>query len=67
MATIAPTTTTGTSGELARPQQAADHFKVTTMTLYRWRKLPGFPQPLKRGQVVLYNTAAIEAWLGGNL
>lgn len=50
---------------LARPKQAAEHFQVTTMTLYRWSKQPGFPRPLKRGQVVLYNVAAIEVWLAG--
>lgn len=48
---------------LMRPKQASEHFQVTTMTLYRWSKQPGFPPPLKRGQVVLYDPAAIQRWL----
>lgn len=57
----APTRATG----LVRPKVAAKHFQVTTMTLYRWRDLDGFPQPFKRGRVVLYDIEAIEAWLAG--
>lgn len=48
---------------LDRSKQAAEHFGVSDMTLWRWRKCPKFPQPLKRGRVVLYDTAAIERWL----
>lgn len=50
---------------LTRPKQAAAHFQISTMTLHRWRKQPNFPQPLKRGSIVLYDLAAIEAWLNG--
>lgn len=46
-----------------RPNAASKHFKVTTMTLYRWRQQEGFPQYIKRGRVILYNIAAIERWL----
>ncbi len=49
----------------ARPKQTAGHFQICIMTLHRWREQPGFPQPLKRGQVVLYDIAAITAWLAG--
>lgn len=48
-----------------RPKQTAAHFQVSHMTLHRWRKQKGFPQPLKRGSVVLYDVAAITAWLAG--
>lgn len=65
MATTAQASIPVTPVTLARPKQAAEHFQVTTMTLYRWSKQPGFPRPLKRGQVVLYNVAAIEVWLAG--
>ena len=48
---------------LSRPAQTAKHFNISPMTLHRWRKQDGFPQPLKRGQIVLYDIAAIEQWL----
>lgn len=50
-----------------RPKQTAEHFQISTMTLHRWRKQTGFPQPLKRGQVVLYDVAAIASWLAGEV
>lgn len=46
-----------------RTKEVAEHFSVSLMTLYRWRKQHDFPQPLKRGRVVLYDIAAIDAWL----
>jgi len=49
----------------ARPKQAAAYFQISTMTLHRWRKKERFPQPLKTGQIVLYDLAAIEQWLAG--
>lgn len=48
---------------LNRPTEAVEHFQISHMTLFRWRKQDGFPQPLKRGNVVLYDIAAIESWL----
>lgn len=57
------TNKTNTPTVLSRPPEAAKHFKVSHMTLLRWRKQDGFPQPLKRGKVVLYDIAAIEQWL----
>lgn len=50
---------------LTRPKTTAQHFQISTMTLHRWRNADGFPAPLKRGQVVLYDVQAIEAWLEG--
>lgn len=50
---------------LKRPKQTAEYFQVSNMTLHRWSKQPGFPKPIKRGQIVLYDNAAIEAWLNG--
>lgn len=50
---------------LTRPKQTAEYFQISIMTLHRWSKQPGFPQPLKRGQIVLHDTAAIESWLNG--
>lgn len=49
----------------ARPKQAAEHFSISAMTLWRWAQNPDFPKPLKRGGVVLYDIAAIENWLAG--
>ena len=50
---------------LARPKQTAKHFSISHMTLHRWTKQEGFPLPLKRGAIVLYDIAAITAWLAG--
>lgn len=58
-------TKTNPPATLTRPKQTAAHFQVSHMTLHRWGKQEGFPQPLKRGQVVLYDVAAIAAWLAG--
>lgn len=54
-----------TTPTLTRPKQTAAHFKVSHMTLHRWGKQEGFPQPLKRGAIVLHDIAAITAWLAG--
>lgn len=48
---------------LTRTKPTAAHFQISEMTLWRWRQDPTFPQPLKRGQVVLFDIAAIEQWL----
>lgn len=48
---------------LARTKETCGHFKVSHMTLHRWRKEPDFPQPYKRGRTVLFNIPAIEQWL----
>lgn len=48
---------------LNRPTETAEHFQISHMTLFRWRKQAGFPQPLTRGKVVLYDISAIEDWL----
>lgn len=55
--------TTRQATPLTRPIQTAELFNISVMTLHRWRKQDGFPQPLKRGQVVLYSVPAITAWL----
>lgn len=52
-----------TTNYLTRPKSTAKHFSISLMTLHRWSKQEGFPQPLRRGQVVLYDIAAIEEWL----
>ena len=49
----------------ARAKEAAEFFCISDTTLYRWREEDLFPQPLKRGQTVLYNIPAIEKWLEG--
>ena len=38
--------------------------QVSRQTIYRWvRNDSTFPQPVKRGNVVLFDMAAVEAWL----
>lgn len=53
----------GITPYLARTKATAEHFKVSEMTLWRWRQMEGFPKPLKRGRTVLYDIAAIEEWM----
>lgn len=48
---------------LERTREAAKHFRVSEMTLWRWRQLPGFPQPLKAGRTRLYDIGAIQDWM----
>lgn len=48
---------------LARAKETAEHFCISEPTLYRWRRSKGFPKPVRRGQVVLYDTEAIRKWL----
>ena len=49
---------------LARPQETAEHFLISKQTLWRWRKQEGFPQPLQRGSVILFDIDKIMDWLG---
>ena len=60
---MASTTQAVTRPPLTRPKQTAEHFQISFMTLHRWRQETGFPQPMKRGGIVLYDIRAIEAWL----
>lgn len=52
-----------TTPRRARTKATAAHFHISVMTLWRWTKLQGFPQPLKMGRVVLYDLDAIEEWM----
>lgn len=62
---MATTTQQTIPATLTRPKQTAEYFQVSHMTLDRWRKKDGFPKRYKRGQVVLYDIAAITQWLAG--
>lgn len=46
-----------------RTKKTIEFFEISRMTLHRWRKKEGFPQPLKNGGVVLYDINAIVTWL----
>lgn len=48
---------------LMRPAETAKHFSISGNTLLRWRKIEGFPQPIKQGRIVLYDVKAIKLWL----
>ena len=49
-----------------RYSDLVDALQVTRQTIHRWAMTdPDFPQPIKRGQTVLFNMAAVEAWLNG--
>ena len=48
---------------LYRTLETANFFQISKMTLWRWAQQKGFPKPMKRGSVVLYNISKIEQWL----
>jgi len=52
--------------QLARTKQTLETFHISSMTLWRWQQAPDFPQPLKRGQVRLFDIAAIKQWLANS-
>ena len=56
-----------TTQTFTRPTQTAGELQSSIMTLHRWLNRDDFPQPLKRGQVVLYDVAAIASWLAGEV
>ena len=49
--------------ELTRPKATAEALQISIATLYRWRKMPRFPQPVSMGKVVFYDVEAIKQWL----
>lgn len=51
-----------------RYKDLCEAFSVSRTTIWRWIDEPGFPRPIKRGNTVLFDIAAVEAWLeGGNV
>lgn len=55
-----------TPTQWARAKEVSSYFQITVQTLWRWRKLDGFPQPIQRtARTVLYDISAIEQWLAG--
>ena len=52
-----------TQNNMTRPKETAAALQISIATLYRWRKLPRFPQPVSMGKVVFYDVQAIKAWL----
>ena len=51
-----------------RYSDLVEALQVTRQTIHRWSvKDPTFPQPLKRGNTVLFDMAAVEAWLNGGM
>jgi predicted DNA-binding transcriptional regulator AlpA len=51
----------------ARTKAVLDYFDISAMTLWRWQKQANFPSPLRRGQIILFDIAAIEQWLSGEV
>lgn len=49
---------------LIRPKPLAELLDVSTQTIWRWSKMAGFPQPIKKGRIVLYDQKAVINWLG---
>ena len=53
------------STKYGRYKDLCEAFSVSRTTLWRWIDEPGFPKPIKRGNTVLFDVAAVEAWLAG--
>lgn len=53
--------------KFGRYSDLVDALQVTRQTIHRWSKDPAFPQPVKRGNTVLFDMAAVEAWLTGEV
>ena len=51
--------------KFGRYSDLVDELQVTRQTVHRWSKDPAFPKPIKRGNVVLFDMAKVEAWLNG--
>lgn len=60
---MVPTTHTPQTTAYARPEPTAAHYGISRMTLWRWERQPGFPVPIRRGNVILHDLAAIDEWL----
>ena len=41
--------------------------QVSRVTIWRWTQEPDFPKPIKRGNTVLFDIEAVEAWLNGEV
>ncbi|WP_420094965.1 helix-turn-helix transcriptional regulator [Denitrificimonas caeni] len=64
--TQAPVAPAFSNRKFGRYSDLVEALQVSRQTIYRWVKLdPTFPQPLKRGNTVLFDMAAVEAWLNG--
>lgn len=61
MTTLAKKTETTTAR--ARTKTVLEYFDISAMTLWRWQKQDNFPKPLRHGQIILFDIAAIEQWL----
>lgn len=48
--------------EWVRPQQMAQYLSIHPSSLWKLTLDDTFPEPIKRGSVVLYNLSAVEAW-----
>lgn len=54
--------------KFGRYSDLVEALQVTRQTIHRWSvKDPTFPKPIKRGNTVLFDMAAVEAWLNGGV
>ena len=53
--------------KFGRYSDLTEALAVTRQTVHRWSKCPTFPQPIKRGNTVLFDMAKVEAWLSGEM
>lgn len=61
----APVAPAFSNKKFGRYSDLVDGLQVTRQTVHRWSKDPTFPKPIKRGNVVLFDMAKVEAWLNG--
>ena len=60
-----PSTLKTFKSKYGRYKDLCEALAISRTTLWRWIDEPGFPRPVKRGNTVLFDVAAVEAWLEG--
>ncbi|HZJ92955.1 MAG TPA: helix-turn-helix domain-containing protein [Thiopseudomonas sp.] len=64
--TQAPAAPAFSTKKYGRYSDLVEALQVSRQTVYRWvRNDSTFPQPIKRGNTVLFDMAAVDAWLNG--
>ena len=64
----APVAPAFSAKKFGRYSDLVEALQVSRQTIHRWHTTdPTFPKPIKRGNTVLFDMAAVEAWLNGEV